>query len=291
MKRILWPLVGLVILIATVAQVRAMMRSGAQTPAPAQQQAMAHVPRISAEGRVVAYPGAEVIVGSDADGIVERIVVDEKNRVKKGQLLAVLRADDTRAAIAQAQSRVGEADADIRLYAAEATRMKSLFTQDIGSKEAWEKSERDLEAARARRGSAAAEVVRLAATLEKTRVVAPIDGVVIARSVHPGEHIAIGDALVTIADLSKTRIEAEVDEFDSARVALGNDVKVMAEGFDGKSWRGTVEEIPDAVVSRRIKPQDPSKPIDTRVLLVKVALAEATPLKLGQRVEVEVGSH
>jgi HlyD family secretion protein len=169
--------------------------------------------------------------------------------------------------------------------------MKSLFTQDIGSKEAWEKSERDLEAARARRGSAAAEVVRLDATLEKTRVVAPIDGVVIARSVHPGEHIAIGDALVTIADLSKTRIEAEVDEFDSARVALGNDVKVMAEGFEGKSWRGTVEEIPDAVVSRRIKPQDPSKPIDTRVLLVKVALAEATPLKLGQRVEVEVGSH
>jgi len=114
---------------------------------------------------------------------------------------------------------------------------------------------------------------------------------VIARSVHPGEHIAIGDPLVTIADLSKTRIEAEVDEFDSARVALGDEVKVMAEGFDGKSWRGTVEEIPDAVVSRRIKPQDPSKPIDTRVLLVKVALAEATPLKLGQRVEVEVGSH
>jgi len=291
MKRILWPLVGLVILIATVAQVRAMMRSGAQTPAPSQQRAMSRVPRISAEGRVVAYPGAEVIVGSDAAGIVERIVVEEKTHVKKGELLAVLRADDTRAAIAQARSRVGEADADIRLYEAEAARMKSLFTQDIGSKEAWQKSERDLEAARARRGSADAEVVRLAATLEKTRVVAPIDGVVIARNVHPGEHIAIGDALVTIADLSKVRIEAEVDEFDSARVALGNEVKVMAEGFDGKSWRGVVEEIPDAVVSRRIKPQDPSKPIDTRVLLVKVALAEATPLKLGQRVEVEVGSH
>lgn len=291
MKRILWPLVGLVILIATVAQLRAMRSTSAQPAAPGQQQAMARVPRVSAEGRVVAYPGAEVVVGCDAAGIVERLVVQEKDRVKKGDLLAVLRADDTRAAIAQARSRVGEADADIRLYEAEAARMKSLLTQDIGSKEAWEKSERDLDAARARRASATAEVVRLSATLDKTRVVAPIDGVVIARSVHPGEHVAIGDTLVTIADLSKTRVEAEVDEFDTARVALGNEVRVTAEGFDGQSWRGTVEEIPDSVVSRRIKPQDPSKPIDTRVLLVKVALAEATPLKLGQRVEVEVGSH
>jgi HlyD family secretion protein len=291
MKRILWPLLGLVILIATGAQLRAMMRTGAQQPAPSQLRAMARVPRVSAEGRVVAYPGAEVIVGCDAAGIVERLAVQEKDRVKKGDLVAVLRADDTRAAIAQARSRVGEADADIRLYEAEAERMKSLFAQDIGSKEAWQKSERDLEAARARRGSATAEVTRLSATLEKTRVVAPIDGVVIARSVQPGEHVTIGDALITIADLSKTRIEAEVDEFDSARVALGNDVVITAEGFDGRSWKGTVEEIPDAVVSRRIKPQDPSKPIDTRVLLVKVALAEATPLKLGQRVEVEVGSH
>lgn len=41
-----------------------------------------------------------------------------------------------------------------------------------------------------------------------------------------------------------------------------------------------------AVTSRRLNPPDPSKPIDTRVLLVKVAFAESAPLKLGQRVEV-----
>ena len=59
-------------------------------------------------------------------------------------------------------------------------------------------------------------------------------------------------------------------------------------GFDGKQWRGTIEEIPDAVTSRRLKPLDASKPIDTRVLLVKIALNEPTPLKLGQRVEVQI---
>jgi HlyD family secretion protein len=45
---------------------------------------------------------------------------------------------------------------------------------------------------------------------------------------------------------------------------------------------------PDNLISRRLKPQDPSKPVDTRVLLVKVALASPTPLKLGQRVDVSI---
>ena len=58
--------------------------------------------------------------------------------------------------------------------------------------------------------------------------------------------------------------------------------------FVGRTWRGTIEEIPDSVVNRRLNPQDPSKPIDTRVLLVKIAFSESTPLKLGQRVEVKM---
>lgn len=128
---------------------------------------------------------------------------------------------------------------------------------------------------------------RLEALLGKTVITAPIDGVVIARGVHAGETVAAGDELVTIANLDRTRVEAEVDEFDVARVTLGAPVDVTAEGFE-RAWRGTIEEIPDAVVNRRLKPQDPSKPIDTRVLLVKVAFAEETPLKLGQRVEVRM---
>ena len=80
-----------------------------------------------------------------------------------------------------------------------------------------------------------------------------------------------------------------MDEFDASRVTLGAGAVVTAEGFDGRRWRGTVEEIPDAVSGRRLKPQDPGKPQDTRVLIVKVKLAEPTPLKLGQRVEVEFG--
>jgi hypothetical protein len=49
-----------------------------------------------------------------------------------------------------------------------------------------------------------------------------------------------------------------------------------------------VEEIPDAVTGRKVKPQDPARPTDTRVLLVKVALAGHEGLKLGRRVEIDI---
>lgn len=285
MKRLLFPLLGIVILVITVTQVKASRQAKPAAPPPAPVAA-----RIMAEGRVVTYPGAQVTVGSDVAGTIESIRVQEKDVVRKGDVLAVVRADDTRAALAEARSRVGEADADIRLFQLESERSQRLFREDVGSKQAWEKAERDIDAARARRASAMAEVRRLEAVVAKTVIKAPIDGVIITRDIHPGEAIEIGAPVVTIADLKKTRIEAEVDEYDAARVGLGANVAISAEGFDGAKWRGTIEEIPDAVTSRRLKPQDAAKPVDTRVLLVKVALAEATPLKLGQRVEVQIAT-
>ncbi|HKO55371.1 MAG TPA: efflux RND transporter periplasmic adaptor subunit [Thermoanaerobaculia bacterium] len=286
MKRLLFPLIGIVILVVTVTQVKA---SRQNKPAPAAPAAPVAA-NIMAEGRVVTYPGSQVTVGSDVAGTIESIRVEEKDVVRKGDVLAVVRADDTRAALAEARSRVGEADADIRLFELESERAQRLFREDVGSKQAWEKAERDIDAARARRASAVAEVRRLEAVVAKTVIKAPIDGVVITRDIHPGEAIESGAPVVTIADLTKTRIEAEVDEFDAARVALGANASIAAEGFDGQKWRGTIEEIPDSVTSRRLKPQDAAKPIDTRVLLVKIALAEAAPLKLGQRVEVQIAT-
>jgi HlyD family secretion protein len=67
-----------------------------------------------------------------------------------------------------------------------------------------------------------------------------------------------------------------------------NRVRITAEGFERASWLAKVEEIPDSVVPRRIRPEDPGRPIDARVVPVKIALAESTPLKLGQRVEIEI---
>jgi RND family efflux transporter MFP subunit len=283
MNRILYPILGILILAATVVQVNA---TRTKPPAP-RAKTIAETPRVIAEGRVVTYPGAEVIVGTDVAGTIATLTVHEKDIVHRGQTIAVIKADDTRAALGVARARVTEADADIRIYQSEVARAKNLWNVEVGSRQAYEKAERDLDAARARRASSAAEVSRLEALVEKTVITAPIDGVVITQHAHAGETIATDNPIITIANLAKTRIEAEIDEFDTARIHLGAPVEVRAEGFD-RAWRGTIEEIPDAVVNRRLNPQDPSKPIDTRVLLVKVAFAEATPLKLGQRVEVKI---
>lgn len=245
--------------------------------------------RIVAEGRLTTYPGAEVLVGSEVAGTIVSLPVIEKQRVRKGELIALLRADDLAAQLAEARARVVEAEAEIRLAEAERARAESLYAQQVDTASRRDRAVRDLEVSQARRTTSLAATTRLEAEIAKRRIVAPIDGVVIVRHVDSGEAIEARAGIVTIADLAQVRIEAEVDEFDAGKLVVGATVAIAAEGYDGQRWRGTVEEIPDSVQGRRLKPQDPGKPADTRVLLVKIRLDEPTPLKLGQRVEVEIG--
>jgi RND family efflux transporter MFP subunit len=209
--------------------------------------------------------------------------------VRRGQLLAVIESAEQRAALGEARARITEADADLRLAEVEMRRARALRESNLVAEESLDRAVRDRDAAQARVDLARATARRLEAIVSKTRIVAPIDGVVIDRAVEPGQAVTAGAAIATVADLSRTRIEAEVDEFDAGAIQLDADVTVTAEGYANRSWRGRVEEIPDAVVGRRLKPQDPGRPADTRVLVVKIALLEPTPLKLGQRVELEIG--
>ncbi len=243
--------------------------------------------RVVAEGRVAARPGAEVVVGTDTGGTIASLLVNEKDRVVRGQLIARIDASVDERALEQARARVAEAEADLRLAEADRNRAEQLLASNVGSRQALEKAERDRDAAAARQATAAADVKRLEAVVRKASVTAPISGVVTLRHVEQGETVDRGARLVTIADLDRIRIEAEVDEADTGRVRLGAGVKVRAEGEEG-SWSGAVEEIPDQVTPRKLKPQDPARPSDTRVLLVKVALADARGLKLGRRVDVEI---
>lgn len=300
--KVLLPLSGLLLVAAMVVQARYFSASAMGSLEAVKEhakrltggsQAKASSPgdsvlRINAEGRVTTYPGAQVVIASDTAGTIMRLLVDEKSYVRKGDLLAEVRADDLRAAIAQARARVVESDADIKLYETEVHRAATLYESAVGTKQAVDRNRRDLEAATARRDTALADVQRLEAVLDKTVLRAPISGTVTVRYVQPGESVKEQAPIVGIADLSRMRIEAEVDEFDAGRVKLGSEVVVRAEGYDDQQWRGRVEEIPDSVVTRKLKPEDPGRPTDTRVLLVKVALLEKTPLKLGQRVEVEI---
>ena len=241
--------------------------------------------RVRVEGRMAAYPGAQVVVGTDFAGTISRLLVNEKDVVHRGDVLAEIRADEERAQLAEAKARIAESSADLTFYEAEGDRLQRLWESKAVPRNQLDRAVRDRQAARARLQNAIATAHRIEAVLDKARIVAPIDGVILLREVEPGESVDKGTRLFTLADLSKVRIEAEVDEYDIGNLNIGAEAEVTAEGFS-KSWKGRIEEIPDSVGPRKLKPQDPGKPADTRVLLVKVALSEKTPLKLGQRVEV-----
>jgi RND family efflux transporter MFP subunit len=249
--------------------------------------------RVAAEGRVVAYPGAEVVVGTDFRGTVARLLVKEKDFVKKGDLLAEIDARPEKAELAEAEARIAEAEADVKLFDFDLQRAEQLLAAKVGSRQAVDKASRDLEAARARKATASAEADRLRATIAKSRIVAPIGGIVVTKHVEAGETIDRGARIATLVDLSRLRVEAEVDESDAARLTVGVPVAIRGEGETGPTHSGRVEEIPDAVTGRRTKPLDPGKPSDTRVLLVKIAFEDSRSgavLKLGRRVEVEIDS-
>ena len=76
----------------------------------------------------------------------------------------------------------------------------------------------------------------------------------------------------------------------SNRSPWGPKRRSLRKAIPARRLRGEVEEIADAVVPRQLRPEDPGRPSDTRVLRVKVAFREPSSLKLGQRVELAINA-
>jgi HlyD family secretion protein len=245
-------------------------------------------PVLLAEGRVVACPGAEVVVGAESTGTVTRVLVQEKSVVHRGDLLAEFRSEELKASLDEAVAHVAETDAELAQLEQDHAKVISRPENESGNKEAHERVKIRLVGARAKRAAAAAVYKRIEAEFARTRIRAPLDGVVVSRSVNPGETVSLGMPLFKIADLARLRIEAEVNEFDIPRCVLGSRATIKAEGYRGKSWPGRVDEIADAVAPRRNRADDPGRPTSGLVLPIRLNMQESMPLKLGQRVEVEI---
>jgi HlyD family secretion protein len=243
---------------------------------------------VLAEGRLTTYPGHQVTVGAELGGKLVTLRVKERDRVKAGDVLAEIDVEEQRAALNEAWARVKESEVSVSYFAREHTRTEELVQRNALPQAELDRRRHDARSAELRRASLLASSSRLKVSLDKAKITAPIDGTVTMRFTNAGEMLSAGAPIVTLSNLEQIRVEVEVGEFDAGRVKVGAAAKISAEGYTGKSWKGTVEEIPDEVVPRRQRPLDPSRPVDTRVLLVKVRLDEPTPLRLGQRVEVEV---
>lgn len=239
-----------------------------------------------AEARVVARPGSEVAIAPDACGVLSHLLA-EKAPVKRGDVVAQLADDEQRAALTEATARVVEAEAPIAFFERELARSTKLQAAGLLSDQAFEKTRHDLDMAKVRRELALATRQHAEVALGHTRLTSPIDGVVVARFAQPGETVVAGKPVVRICDLASARIEAEIDEFDAPGLAVGALATVSAEGH-AAHWSGRVEEIPDVIVARALEREGPGEPQGTRVLLAKIALGAPTPLRLGQRCEVDI---
>jgi multidrug efflux pump subunit AcrA (membrane-fusion protein) len=244
--------------------------------------------RVVAEGRLVARPGTDVILGAEIGGKITRLTVEEKSVVYRGDLIAEIDADEQVAAVAEAEARVGEVDADIRYFEPKLARARSMASTGAVSVVEMEQWQRDLDAARARRVAAVATLRRLQIVAGKAQVRAPFDGTVIARYANPGQVIEPDGRLIRLANLSQSRVEVEVNEFDADGLVVGGSATITAEGYPGRQWRARVEEIPEVISGRQLRPSDPGRPTDTGVLLVKLMLLEPAPFKLGQRIDASI---
>jgi HlyD family secretion protein len=104
-----------------------------------------------------------------------------------------------------------------------------------------------IDQARARRRQAAEGLALAKTRLSHATVVSPLSGTVLSRNAEPGEYVAAGTPVVTVADLRDVWLRAYIPETDLGKVRLGQAVAVTTDSFPGKKYGGTVSFIaPDA---------------------------------------------
>jgi len=84
-------------------------------------------------------------------------------------------------------------------------------------------------------------------TLRQLNVRAPYDGIVYSLPVLGGAYVNPGDLILQVADLSKVRVRAFVDEPDLGRLAPGEPIEVTWDALPGRIWMGTVSAIPAVI--------------------------------------------
>lgn len=216
-----------------------------------------------------------VSVGSQLSGQVNAVNADFNTEVSPGQVLAVLDRKTYAAKVAQAEADLGAADAALAnqeatmnksiaiLRAADTNvvRQQGLAEKRLAPQLTFETALRDRDVAKAdidvikaQIASAQATIAQRKAALEqakadldRTEIRSPIEGTVISRTVDPGQTVAASlqaPELFKIAqDLSRIRIEAQVNEADVGAVAEGNAVSFLVDAYPERQFAGRVTQV------------------------------------------------
>jgi HlyD family secretion protein len=216
-----------------------------------------------------------VQVGSQVSGTIQSLNADFNSRVKRGQVIAQLdpsifegnllqaRADleNARASLAAAKANLVKARATATQTKADYERTQTLAREGVLSQQQLElarsnsdSAEASVSAAEAAVTQANAQVSQRAAAVEVARtnlshttIKAPIDGIVVARSVDVGQTVAASlqaPTLFTIAqDLTKMQVYTKTDESDVGQIRSGQPVTFKVDAFPRETFRGRVMQV------------------------------------------------
>ena len=205
-------------------------------------------------------PVTTVLVGTQVSGTIKEIYVDFNSPVRKGQLIARIDPSLFDAQVNQARANLEKAEATLVDAKRTMDRNKELFSKNLVARSDLDTAETNYETARASVSAAKAQItqteaaLRVAETnLHYTKIVSPVDGIVVSRNVDVGQTVAASfqtPTLFSIAqDLTKMQIDANVDESDIGNITVGQDVEFIVDAYPDMTFKGRVWQVRNAPIT------------------------------------------
>ena len=188
-----------------------------------------------------------VQVGSQVSGIISRLHADFNSAVKKGDPLAELDPTPFQAQVEQQRAAVVKAQVDLLNDQIALTRQKRLLDEGLAAQSDYDSAKAANDGAAALVEQAKASLAQAETNLKYTKIISPIDGVVVARAFDVGQTVAASfqaPTLFTIAqDLTKMQVSADVSESDIGQVKVGQPVRFNVDAYPEREFRGSVSQI------------------------------------------------
>ncbi len=194
---------------------------------------------VNAVGALIAEDS--VVLRSEIDGRIDKLLFKEGQPVKKGAVLVVLDSAEQRARLAAAQ-------ADLNLAESRYKRSEELVAKNFISRQALDEARANLDILRARRQQ---EQV----ALSKTVLRAPFSAVAGLRQVSPGAYVSKGSDIIRLDALGTLKLEVPVPETYLSLVRIGLPITLTVDALPGQTFSGTVHAIDPVVdpVSRNVR--------------------------------------
>jgi len=209
-------------------------------------------------------PTRSVNIGSELSGTVLRVLVDVNDRVKKGQVLVELdtakltdQVTRSRAALAAAQAQLLQTSATVKETRASLARLEEVArlsggkvpsaTELDAARAGLERATASEASALANVDSAKASLATDATNLSKASIRSPIDGMILTRSVDPGNAVAASLQAVTLftiaEDLTQLLLKVNVDEADVGRVQVGQKASFTVSAFASRRFPANITRV------------------------------------------------